>query len=93
MAAIAVFWLAAFVLAFRSHGLAAWSIGVAFIVYDFAHLMFISDQARKLFAQAPPPRGQGSISVGVVVAAYDEAAALGPTLDALLKQSSPPDQI
>jgi cellulose synthase/poly-beta-1,6-N-acetylglucosamine synthase-like glycosyltransferase len=93
MAAIAVFWLAAFVLAFRSHGLAAWSIGVAFIVYDFAQLMFINIEARKLFAQAPPRRGQGSISVGVVVAAYDEAAALGPTLDALLKQSSPPDQI
>ena len=93
MAAIAIFWLAAFVLAFRSHGLAAWSIGVAFIVYDFAHLMFINIEARKLFAQAPPMRGQASVSVGVVVAAYDEAAALGPTLEALLKQSSPPDQI
>ena len=38
MAAIALFWLVAFVSAFRSHGLAAWSMGVAFIVYDLAHL-------------------------------------------------------
>ncbi len=42
----------------------------------------------------PPPReGQGGVSVTVVVAAYNEAAALAPTLDALLTQTRPPDEI
>ncbi len=93
MTAIVLFWLAAFVSAFRSHGLAAWSIGVAFIFYDLAHLVFIGVQARKLFAAAPASAAAAPVSVGVVVAAYNEAAALGPTLDALLAQTSPPDQI
>jgi cellulose synthase/poly-beta-1,6-N-acetylglucosamine synthase-like glycosyltransferase len=82
----------AFVSAFRSYSLAAWSMGVAFIVYDLGHLVFVGVAARKLFA--PPAReGQGDLSLAVVVAAYNEAPALGPTLDALLAQSRPPDQI
>jgi cellulose synthase/poly-beta-1,6-N-acetylglucosamine synthase-like glycosyltransferase len=93
MTAIALFWLVAFVSAFRSHGLAAWSIGVAFIVYDLGHLLFVGAQARKLFAAAPAARPPSPVSVGVVVAAYNEAAALAPTLDALLAQSRPPDHI
>ena len=93
VALVAVFWLLAFVSAFRSYSLAAWSMGVAFIVYDLAQLVFVAVAARRLFAQvAPDGEGRG-VSLGVVVAAYNEAAALGPTLDALIAQSSPPDQI
>jgi cellulose synthase/poly-beta-1,6-N-acetylglucosamine synthase-like glycosyltransferase len=92
MAAIAVFWAFAFVSAFRSYSLAAWSMGVAFIVYDLGHLLFVGVAARKLFALAPP-EAEGRVSLAVVVAAYNEAAALGPTLDALLAQSRPPDEI
>ena len=91
--AIALFWIAAFFLAIRGSGLAAWSMGVAFIVYDFAHVSFIAIEARKLFLAAPPPQAGAPPSVGVIVAAYNEAAALGPTLDALLAQTHPPEQI
>jgi len=93
VAGVAVFWVLAFVSAFRSYSLAAWSMGVAFIVYDLGQLIFVGVAARRLFA-VTPPEGEGrAVSIGVVVAAYNEAAALGPTLDALLSQSSPPDQI
>jgi glycosyltransferase involved in cell wall biosynthesis len=92
MAVIAVFWVVAFVSAFRSYSLAAWSMGVAFIIYDLAQLLFVAVAARRLFAPTPT-EGERRVSLGVVVAAYNEAPALGPTLEALFGQSSPPDQL
>ena len=92
-AAVAGFWLAAFAATFLAHGLAAWSLGVAFILYDFGHLWFVGWQARKLFSAPPSLPVSRSARVGVIVAAYDEADALGATLRALLDQTSPPDEI
>ena len=93
VAAIALFWLFAFVCAFRASSLAAWSVGVAFIVYDLGHLIFIAVAARKLFRASDTPAAKRPVRVGVIVAAYNEAAALAPTLEALLGQTSPPDVI
>ncbi len=91
--AIGLFWVLAFVSAFRSHSLAAWSIGVAFVVYDLAQLVFVGVKARNLFSEAPVADGGGPVTVGVVIAAYNEAPALAATLDALFAQTSPIDEI
>ena len=93
IAVIALFWLVAFVSAFRASSLAAWSVGVAFILYDLGHLIFIGIAARKLFRRAAPAVASERVRLGVIVAAYNESAALAPTLDALLTQSDPPDLI
>jgi cellulose synthase/poly-beta-1,6-N-acetylglucosamine synthase-like glycosyltransferase len=91
--AIAVFWIAAFAAAFASDSLAAWGIGVAFIVYDTAQLGFVAIQARKLFRPALSPIVATRPSLGVIVAAYNEAPALRSTLDALLAQTDSPDLV
>ena len=91
-ATAAAFWLVAIVAAFRGQGLLAFTVGVISIVYDFAQLSFVAVQARKLFKVAPrvetPP-----LSLTVIVAAYNEARALPATLESLLSQTSPADQI
>lgn len=89
----AIFWIVAIVAAFRGEGLLAFAVGVASIVYDFTQLFFVAVQARKLFKAAPPPPPPPPLTLSVIVAAYDEARALPGTLDALLAQTSPADQI
>ena len=93
VAAIVAFWVAAFVAAFALGGLWAWSIGLAFLAYDLAQLGFVGIQAGKLFRAAPAGAAGAAPTVGVIVAAYNEAGALAATLDALLAQTSPPEEI
>lgn len=93
VAAATALWIAAFAAAFLGRGLAAWSVGVAFIVYDLAHLTFVAIQARKLFTPTVPRVEGPLLRVAVIVAAYNEASALGATLAALLAQTSPPEEI
>jgi cellulose synthase/poly-beta-1,6-N-acetylglucosamine synthase-like glycosyltransferase len=89
----AVFWIVAIVAALRGQGLLAFSVGVASIVYDFTQLSFVAVQTRKLFKAAPPPAPTPHLTLSVIVAAYNEARALPATLDALLAQTHPADQI
>lgn len=93
---VLVLWLLLILAAFRLGGVFAWSVGVAYIVYDTALLMFVSWQLRHLArtsAQPPTPAVDARVSLGVIVAAYNEAAALPLTLDALLRQTDVPEQI
>jgi cellulose synthase/poly-beta-1,6-N-acetylglucosamine synthase-like glycosyltransferase len=92
-AATALIWLAAFVAAFRSDGLMAWSVGAAFIIYDFGQLLFVAAQARKLFSPLSSPPRAPEPRIAVIVAAYNEAAALPATLDALFAGRRRPDQV
>jgi cellulose synthase/poly-beta-1,6-N-acetylglucosamine synthase-like glycosyltransferase len=93
--AIVALWLAALAKAFVGDGLLAWSVGIAYISYDGCLLTFVAWQALALWRQpgksrpCPVPRP----TVGVIIAAYNEASALAATIDALLRQSDPPDQI
>jgi cellulose synthase/poly-beta-1,6-N-acetylglucosamine synthase-like glycosyltransferase len=91
----AIFWIVAIVAAFRGEGLLAFAVGVVSIAYDFLQLSFVAVQARKLFKKtapsvAPPPP---PLTLTVIVAAYNEALALPATLDRLIAQTSPADQI
>jgi len=89
----AIFWIVAIVAAFRGEGLLAFTVGVALIAYDFAQLAFVAVQARKLFRAPPPPDEAPPLTLTVIVAAYNEAEALPATLDRLLAQTHPADQI
>ena len=75
-------------------GLWGWAIGVVYIVYDTLLLGFVAYQTWVLLT---PPRSAGTIghkvSVGVIVAAHNEAVGLPATLAALLGQTDPPDCI
>lgn len=91
---VVVLWFALFARAFLSDGLFAWSIGVAYAGYDTFLLVFVAWQTLPLIR---PSRsidvGAACPSLGVIVAAHNEAGSLPVTLAALFAQSDPPDQI
>lgn len=92
--AVVALLLAGLLRAVDGDGIWAWSVGVVYIAYDFALLAFVAWQARALFwRDAEPPAARRRPTVGVIVAAYNEGPALAATLDALLRQSDPPDEV
>jgi cellulose synthase/poly-beta-1,6-N-acetylglucosamine synthase-like glycosyltransferase len=93
--AIVALWLAAIAKAFVGEGLFAWSVGVAYIAYDGCLLAFVAWQALALWRrpESGPPCPAARPTVGVIIAAYNEASALEATIEALLRQSDPPDRI
>ena len=90
-AAIALF-VALFAQVFFRTGLASWAVGIVYIVYDTALLLFVAVQTRvmKPLIILQEPR---KISLGVVIAAYNEALVLEATIEALRRQDVPPDMI
>ncbi len=89
-------WIALFAAPFALPGAWSWSAGIVYVCYDTLLLGFTFWQTRALLAPAVPavatlpvPR----VSVGVIVAAHNEARVLPITLAALLAQSDPPDAI
>jgi cellulose synthase/poly-beta-1,6-N-acetylglucosamine synthase-like glycosyltransferase len=86
-------WLTLLAVAFLQGGALAWSVGIAYVCYDTALLLFVAWQARSLMT----PWSSGAIetrrSVGVIVAAHNEATVLPLTLGALLGQTDRLDQI
>ncbi len=85
--------------AFHQHSVLAWSVGVVYASYDTALLVFVAWQTRDLRRALPPAAQPCSLtsaprpSLGVIVAAHNEAAVLPITLGALLSQHDRPDQI
>jgi cellulose synthase/poly-beta-1,6-N-acetylglucosamine synthase-like glycosyltransferase len=83
-----------FVMAFFRQGIAAWGTGLVYIFYDTCLLAFTGWHLRHL-GKAPVNDAilENRPSVGVIIAAHNEAAAIAVTIDALLAQSDPPDMI
>lgn len=105
---IALVWAVLFAMAFRHAGVLAWSTGIAYVTYDTALLVFVFWQTFNLSRNAAPTvaawpstgaratqvaEPTARVSVGVVVAAHNEAAVLPITLTALFAQREPPEQI
>ncbi len=84
-----------FVQAFDRQGIAIWSIGIAYILYDTALLVFTALQIRDLEHAPVRPLAAGGTgaTLGVIVAAYNEAGVLALTIDRLESQQTPPDTI
>lgn len=80
--------------AFFRHGVAGWAVGIVYIVYDTALLVFTGREIRRLTKAGPvPPSSAARPSLAVIVAAHNEAAVLGITIDTIAGQSEPPDLI
>ncbi len=91
---LAGLWLLLLGRAFVFHGLFAWAIGMVYVGYDTALLIFVFWQTLDLAKPRPASRpGLAPVSLGVIVAAHNEAAVLPGTLDALFGQTVPPDLI
>lgn len=91
---VTVLWLLLFARAFGGDGILAWSVGIAYIAYDTALLLFVFVQTLPLLRNARPD-GQPTtvMDLGVIVAAHNEAAVLPATLAALFSQAEPADQV
>jgi len=92
---IALLWVLLFARAFVLNGLLAWSVGVVYVSYDTALLAFVFWQTFGLAKTTAKPRSAGAapVTLGVIVAAHNEAAVLPLTLAALFNQSEPPELI
>ena len=75
-------------------GLAVWSIGIAYVLYDTALLAFTAWHIAALRHDRRAVAAAGvSPTLGVIVAAHDEAAVLAVTIDRLAAQQRAPDVI
>ena len=75
-------------------GLAGWAVGLVYIAYDTALLVFTAFQIRRLRHGDPlPAPATQRPTLTVIVAAHNEAAVLGITIDTLAEQADPPDLI
>ena len=91
---VTLLWILLFARAFGAGGLAAWSVGLAYIAYDTALVLFVFIQTLPLLRRTPPPVGPISpVTTGVIIAARNEAAGLPATIAALLAQTAPPTTI
>jgi cellulose synthase/poly-beta-1,6-N-acetylglucosamine synthase-like glycosyltransferase len=92
-AAVVVIWVALFLLAFGQGGVFAWSIGLAYLAYDAVLQLFTACQIRRITSTKPAVGSFTNSSLGIIVAAYNEATVLPATLAALLGQDDLPDEI
>jgi cellulose synthase/poly-beta-1,6-N-acetylglucosamine synthase-like glycosyltransferase len=90
----AALWLVLLSRAFMTNSVFAWSAGLAYIAYDTLLIGFVFIQTLPLLKRksAAPSTGPRP-SLGVLVAAHNEAAVLPLTLRALFAQSEPADLI
>ena len=92
-AGVAVLWIALFARAFGAASIFAWSVGLAYIAYDTALLIFVFVQTLPLLLRENTQRSVSPPTVGVIVAARNEASVLPGTLAALFAQTRPPDAV
>ncbi len=92
--AVLFVWLLALANAFLLKGVLSWTSGLLYVGYDTALLLFVAIQSSVLLRPRPPaPSVLTRPRLGVIIAAYNEAAALPATLDALLAQADPAETI
>lgn len=87
-----VLFVALLVQAFERQGVAIWSVGIAYILYDTMLLFFTAWNIRDLRKQPVAPAA-ASCRFGVIVAAHNEAAVITASIERLAGQAQPPDVI
>jgi cellulose synthase/poly-beta-1,6-N-acetylglucosamine synthase-like glycosyltransferase len=94
---VVALWFVLFARAFFLHGALAWSTGIVYVLYDTVLLLFVGYKTLPLLrAHARPQPDAGALvlpSLGVIVAAHNEAQVLPITLSALMNQQHGPAQI
>ena len=90
----AALWLVLLSRAFLADNIFAWSAGLAYIAYDTLLIAFVFIQTLPLLARKPATASANPRpSLGVLVAAHNEAEVLPLTLRALFAQNEPADLI
>lgn len=81
--------------AFFGRDFTAWGVGIVYLGYDTGLILFVVSQWAFIVKPEPEPEFAGGErpTIGVIIAAYNEAAGLPPTIDALLAQTDRPDEI
>lgn len=82
--------------AFWRSGVGSWSVGIVYILYDTALLLFTAWSILPLRHGATAAPREGSerrATLGVIVAAHNEASVLKITIDTLMNQADPPEVI
>ncbi|MBS0479175.1 MAG: glycosyltransferase family 2 protein [Proteobacteria bacterium] len=93
-ALVYVAFVALVVQAFLRQGILVWSVGVAYILYDTALLIFTAIEIWPLRHGAGRSKSNGATaSLAVIVAAHNEAAVIDVTIDRLAAQEGAPDLI
>ncbi len=90
---VIVLWLLLFARAFQAGGVLTWSVGLVYVAYDTLLLGFVFVQTLPLLRPSPAPLVAARPTLGVIVAAHNEAAMLPVTIAALLASADPPDAI
>ena len=88
---VLLLWLVLLARALGGTGLVAWSTGVAYVGYDTALLAFVAWQTLPLLRAQTPPAAPDAArpSLGVIVAAHNEAGILPRTLACSLRTDRP----
>ena len=79
--------------AFFRGGLGSWAVGLAYIAYDTFLLGFTAWHMRSILRVPAPVATDAGPTLGVIIAAHNEALALPVTIDALMRQIDLPDLI
>ena len=90
---VTLLWIVLFARAFGAGSVFTWSIGLAYITYDTVLIAFVFVQTLPLLRRPAPPQDDRRESLGVIVAARNEAAVLPITLAAVFAQTRPPEAI
>jgi cellulose synthase/poly-beta-1,6-N-acetylglucosamine synthase-like glycosyltransferase len=92
---VLAFWVSLTSLALFERGLLAWSVGVAYVGYDTILILFVASRVLALWRprEIPPTAPATRPTLGVIIAARNEAAVIARTIDALLAQTDRADII
>lgn len=81
-------------MAFTRMGIFSWSVGLAYVGYDTGLLIFVAIKSWPLRRALPPPAPAARRpTLGIIVAAHNEADVIAATIHALLAQPDPPERI
>ena len=90
---VVVLFIALVAQVFFRDGIGGWAVGLVYIAYDTALLGFTTWQMRAILKPPAPATSGVRPTLGVIVAAHNEARALPVTIDALICQIDRPDLI
>jgi cellulose synthase/poly-beta-1,6-N-acetylglucosamine synthase-like glycosyltransferase len=74
-------------------GVLGWSAGIVYVSYDTFLLGFTAWQTFRLVRATPAPSAARTVTLGVIVAAHNEASVLPVTLAALMRQTDRADAV
>ncbi len=96
-------WIAVTAAAWFAQGVFAWTVGLLYVIYDTWLLIYVARKTRFILHTPPPGLSGPAVTqaavasadptIGVIIAAYNEAPALPSTLAALLAQLSQGDVV